>query len=86
MIVAYKNRYGEKAKAKVIFEDDLSDVTLYGIKEIVDTNENIDNDVNKMSLTKAKELDKNAEDGDTLLFSVPLGLFDLGSLPNVDIE
>lgn len=86
LIASYKNRYGEKAKTKVIFKDDLSDVNLFEIKKIVDTNENIDNDVDKISLTKAKELDQNAEDGDTMLLSVPLGLFDQGSLSLEDFD
>lgn len=80
LIAAYKKKFDTDVNAEVHFEDDLSAVTLYARKQVVDEAEDALDRATEISLVKAKELDPNAEEGDVMLISVDLGLFDRGSV------
>lgn len=60
---AYKRTYGTADNAVVVFEDDLSDVTIYSRKTVVD---GVYDPIIEIELEEARELDPDCEEGDEI--------------------
>ncbi|MBP5403055.1 MAG: transcription termination/antitermination protein NusA [Treponema sp.] len=60
---AYKRTYGTADNAVVVFEDDLSDVTIYSRKTVVD---GVYDPIIEIELEEARQLDPECEEGDEI--------------------
>lgn len=60
---AYKRTYGTSDNAVVVFEDDLSDVTIYSRKTVVD---GVYDPIIEIELEEARQLDPDCEEGDEI--------------------
>ena len=60
---AYKRTYGTSDNAVVVFEDDLSDVTIYSRKTVVD---GVYDPIIEIELEDARKLDPECEEGDEI--------------------
>ncbi|MCR5613576.1 transcription termination factor NusA [Treponema sp.] len=60
---AYKRTYGTADNAIVVFEDDLSDVTIYSRKQVVD---GVYDPIIEIELEDARKLDPECEEGDEI--------------------